>query len=419
MVSALSFNPTDRHGPMDYTSTFKPSLRAPAAATAALSPAAQQIRTRIAVIDVLRGLIMLIMLFDHVREAIYLHMPVTDPLTVTATEPMLFFTRTAAHFCAPMFVFLTGLGAWLYAHPAAGPRDATGFLVKRGLLLVFLELVVVNFAWSGGLPPPALYLQVIWITGLAMIVLGLVHKLPMKLLLAIGLAIVCGHNALGWLHFEPGSAGYPAWTLLLHRGVLFTVGSFPVKVTYPLVPWIGVILVGYAAGPLYSRAMAPEHRKRLMIRLGLGCWLALAVLRGFNLYGEQLPWVAHDSTLLTVMSFIDFTKYPPSLDFLLLTIGGGLLMLANMETIDNWFTRVCATFGGAPMFFYIFHLYFLLIMQNSLVLLFGANHGSRFGVDHYWVVWLVSIALMPVLYVPCRAFARFKRSSTQAWVRYF
>jgi uncharacterized membrane protein len=142
MVSALSFNPTDRHGPMDYTSTFKPSLRAPAAATAALSPAAQQIRTRIAVIDVLRGLIMLIMLFDHVRETLYLHMQVTDPMTIAQTAPdALFFTRLAAHFCAPMFVFLTGLSAWLYAHPAAGPRNATGFLVKRGLLLVALELV--------------------------------------------------------------------------------------------------------------------------------------------------------------------------------------------------------------------------------------------------------------------------------------
>jgi uncharacterized membrane protein len=145
---------------------------APAGALAASTKA---IRSRIAVIDVLRGLIMLIMLFDHVRETIYLHMQVSDPMNVATTAPELFFTRLAAHFCAPVFVFLTGLSAWLYAHPAAGPRSATGFLIKRGMLLIFLELVFVNFAWAGVFPPETLYLQVIWVIGLAMIILALVH----------------------------------------------------------------------------------------------------------------------------------------------------------------------------------------------------------------------------------------------------
>jgi uncharacterized membrane protein len=388
------------------------------AMASALSPAAAQIRTRIAAIDVMRGLIMLIMLFDHVREAIYLHVPLSDPLSVTATEPMLFFTRIAAHFCAPTFVFLSGLSAWLYAHPAAGPRDATAFLVKRGLLLVFLELAVVNCAWSG-FPPPALYLQVIWVTGLAMVALGLVHRLPLKVLLAAGLAIVCGHNALTWIQFQPGDAAYPAWTLLLHRGVLWSGDAFQVKVTYPLLPWIGVILLGYAAGPLYARTMAPAHRKQQMTMLGIGALAALAVLRGFNIYGEELPWVHGGNALQTAMSFVNFTKYPPSLDFLLMTLGIGMLALSRLETIDHWWTRVCAIFGSVPMFFYLVHLYLLLAMQNMLVLLAGANHGSRFGVDHYWVVWLVSLALMPLFYLPCRAFSDYKRRSTQAWVRYF
>ncbi|RJG21009.1 DUF1624 domain-containing protein [Massilia cavernae] len=366
----------------------------------------------------MRGLIMLIMLFDHVREAIYLHVPLTDPLSATATEPMLFFTRIAAHFCAPMFVFLSGLSAWLYAHPAAGPRDATGFLVKRGLLLVFLELIFVNSAWSG-LPPPALYLQVIWITGLAMITLGLMHRLPMKVLLTVGLLIVCGHNALAWIQFEPGTAAYSAWTLLLHRGVLLTEGTFQVKVTYPLLPWIGVILLGYAAGPLYARTMAQARRKQLMTMLGIGALAALGVLRGFNIYGEELPWVRGENALQTVMSFVNFTKYPPSLDFVLMTLGIGMLVMTRLEAIGNWFTRVCATFGSVPMFFYLVHLYLLLAIQNVLVSLLGANHGSRFGVDHYWLVWLMSLALMPLLYLPCRSFSAYKRRSTQAWIRYF
>jgi uncharacterized membrane protein len=385
----------------------------------ASAQAAQAVRPRIASIDVLRGFIMLIMLFDHVRETIYLHMQVSDPMNVAATEPALFFTRLAAHFCAPIFVFLTGLSAWLYAHPASGARSATGFLVKRGLLLVFLELVFVNFAWAGQFPPQTLYLQVIWVIGLAMIILGLVHKLPLKLLGAVGLLIVFGHNALTWMSFAPGTLAYDAWTILLHRGYLVADGAVKLKVTYPLLPWIGVILVGYAAGPVYAAAVSPERRRQLLCMVGIGALLLLALLRGFNIYGEELPWTVQDTAVRTVMSFLSFTKYPPSLDFLLMTLGAGALALAAFEPRDNWFTRVCATFGGAPMFYYLLHLYVLLALQHLLVAAFGANHGERYGVDHVWPVWIVALALMPVLYVPCRAFARFKRSSRQAWVRYF
>jgi uncharacterized membrane protein len=340
-------------------------------------------------------------------------------MDVAATEPALFFTRLAAHFCAPIFVFLTGLSAWLYAHPASGPRSATGFLVKRGLLLVFLELVFVNFAWAGEYPPQTLYLQVIWVIGLAMIVLGLVHRLPLKLLGAVGLLIVFGHNALTWMSFAPGTVAYDVWTILLHRGYLVADGAVKLKVTYPLLPWLGVILVGYAAGPVYAATVTPQRRRQLLCIAGIGALLLLAVLRGLNIYGEELPWTVQDTAVRTVMSFLNYTKYPPSLDFLLMTLGVGALALAAIEPRDNWFTRACATFGGAPMFYYLLHLYLLLGMQRLLVAAFGANHGVRYGVDHVWPVWVVALALMPVLYVPCRAFARFKRSSKQAWVRYF
>jgi uncharacterized membrane protein len=388
----------------------------PAAAHAASTGAK---RSRIAVIDVMRGLVMLIMLFDHVRETIYLHRQVSDPMDVFTTEPALFFTRLAAHFCAPAFVFLTGLSAWLYANPASGPRSATGFLVKRGLLLVFLELVFVNFAWAGQFPPQTLYLQVIWVIGVAMIILGLVHRLPLKVLGLVGLLIIFGHNALTSMSFAPGTVAYDLWTVLLHRGYLVSDGVVKLKVTYPLLPWIGVILAGYAAGPLYAAAMAPERRRQLLRMAGIAALALLAVLRGFNIYGEELPWVHGETAIQTVMSFLNYTKYPPSLDFLLLTLGVGALVLAALEPRENWFTRACATFGGAPMFYYLLHLYVLLGLQNLLVATLGANHGQRYGVDHLWPVWVVALALMPLLYLPCRAFARFKRSTTQAWVRYF
>ena len=384
-------------------------------ATAPLSP----LRARIAVIDVMRGLVMLIMLFDHVRETVFLHHQVSDPMDVGSVDPALFFTRLAAHVCAPMFVFLTGLSAWLYAHPAAGPRSATGFLFKRGLLLVVLELVFVNFAWSGAFPPAVLYLQVIWVIGLAMMALAVLHKLPLTVLALVGVVIVAGQHLLTGLHAEEGTPGYYLLTLLLRRGFLVADGAMKIKVSYPLLPWIGVIVLGYAAGPLYARSRTPEGRRRLLLALGGGALLLLAVLRGLNLYGETLPWVAGDTALQTAMSVLNFTKYPPSLDFLLFTLGLGMLGLAWLETLDNWFVRACATFGGAPMFYYLLHLYLLLAIGSALTAVLGANHGSRYGVAHIWQVWLIALALMPVLYWPCRAFANYKRSSKQAWVRYF
>ena len=374
---------------------------------------------RIAVIDVLRGLVMLIMLFDHVRETVFLHHQVSDPMDAASVDPALFFTRLAAHVCAPMFVFLTGLSAWLYAHPAAGPRSATAFLFKRGLLLIVLELVFVNFAWNGAFPPAVLYLQVIWVIGLAMMALAVLHQLPLQVLALLGVAIIAGQHLLTGVRAEEGSLGYYLLTVLLQRGYLVADGAMKIKVSYPLLPWIGVILLGYAAGPLYARSRSPAGRRRLLLALGGGSLLLLGVLRGFNLYGETLPWVAGDTALRTAMSVLNFTKYPPSLDFLLLTLGLGLLGLAWLESVDNWFTRACATFGGAPMFYYLLHLYLLLIIGITLTAVLGANHGQRYGVEHIWQVWLIALALMPVLYFPCRAFAHYKRTSQQAWVRYF
>jgi uncharacterized membrane protein len=377
------------------------------------------LRTRIAVIDVLRGLVMLIMLFDHVRETVFLHHQVGDPMDAAHVDPALFFTRLAAHVCAPMFVFLTGLSAWLYAHPAAGPRSAAGFLFKRGLLLVVLELVLVNFAWSGAFPPAVLYLQVIWVIGLAMMALAVLHKLPLKVLIVLGVAMIAGQHLMTGLRAEQGSLGYYVLTVLLQRGYLVADGAMQIKVSYPLLPWIGVIVLGYAAGPLYAREFSAQARRRWLLALGAGSLLLLGLLRGFNLYGETLPWVAGDTALRTAMSVLNFTKYPPSLDFLLFTLGLGMLGLAWLDSVDNGFTRACATFGGAPMFYYLLHLYLLLAIGITLTALLGANHGSRYGVEHIWQVWLLALLLMPVLYFPCRAFASYKRASKQAWVRYF
>jgi uncharacterized membrane protein len=373
---------------------------------------------RVASIDVMRGLVMMVMMLDHVRETFFLRWQVSDPMDVVQTEPALFFSRFAAHFCAPMFVFLTGLSAWLYAHPAAGPRSATGFLFKRGLFLVVLEVLVVSVAWTGDFPPRTVYLQVIWVIGLAMIALAVLHRLPRAVLAVLGLAIVFGHNLLTPIAFEPGSWGYVPWTILHDRGFLVAQGALKIKVSYPLLPWIGVIVLGYVAGPWYARTVAPADRRAVLVRTGAAALALLLVLRGFNIYGETLDWVPGDTALRTVMSFLNVTKYPPSLAFLLLTVGAGLVVLGWLEQRDNRLLRVCASFGGAPMFYYLLHLFLLLGLQKLAVAVLGANHGNRYEFSQLWMVWLLSAALIPLLYWPCKAFAGFKRRTSMGWVRY-
>jgi len=377
-------------------------------------------RSRITSIDALRGLVMVIMLLDHVRETLYLHLQVTDPMTLPGTAPELFFSRLAAHFCAPTFVFLTGLSAWLYANPPSGTaRPVRSFLLKRGLLLIALEFTVINFSWSGTFN--VIYMQVMWAIGFSMVALALMSGLPRWLLATLGFLIVFGHNAFAGIVVPPDSAWYLPWTLMLHRGWALAEGAVRVRLTYPALPWVGVILLGYCFGPVFSAAIAGRSRQRVLVAVGLACLALLLVLRGFNIYGENGPWVHGDSPVLTVMSWLNFTKYPPSLDFLLMTLGAALLVLAVLEFADNGLTRVFSTFGGAPMFYYIVHLYFLMISYKLLFAVFGPNQGTRFGVDRdaFWIVWVVWLALVPLLYVPCRAFARYKRHAKQAWVKYF
>jgi len=341
-------------------------------------------------------------------------------MALPGTPPELFFTRFAAHFCAPAFVFLAGLSAWLHAHPPGDmPRPVRGFLLKRGLLLLALECTVVTFAWTGRYE--VIYLQVIWAIGVSMIVLGLLSGLPRWALAAMGLVIVFGHNALAGISVPPDSPWYLPWTLALHRGWAFTGEALKVRLSYPALPWIGVILLGYCFGPVFG-AGVPSARRRLgLLAAGLGCLALLLVLRGLNLYGENAPWGHGETSVQTAMSWLNFTKYPPSLHFLLTTLGVAMLVLAALETADNALTRALATFGSAPMFFYILHLYVLLVSYQLLLAVFGPNQGTRFGVDRdaFWLVWVAWLALVPLFYVPVAAFARHKRRSRLAWVRYF
>ena len=375
---------------------------------------------RLLSIDSLRGLIILFMLLDHVRETFYLHHQVADPMEVAATDPALFFSRTLAHLCAPLFILLTGLSAFLYGEKQSSRAAASAFLFKRGLFLVVLEVTLVNFAWTFQLPPTVIYLQVIWAIGLSMLALAALLWLPRMLLAVLGLALVAGHNLLDGLHFPEESAMHIPWAVLHDRGWIVFSDTLRLRTSYPVLPWIGVIALGYAIGPWFRGASSsPEQRRRYLCIAGFGSLALFLLLRLVNGYGEK-PWAVEETWLQTLMSFFNITKYPPSLGFLALTLGIGLLLLACVERRnDGRLVRILAVFGAAPMFFYLLHLYVLKLLYIAALAICGANQGSYFGFDSVLALWVAALMLAVVLFPPVQWFARLKaRRRDIRWLKY-
>ena len=383
-------------------------------------PPIKSLNQRLLSIDALRGLVILLMLLDHVRETFFLHRQVADPMDIESTEPALFFSRTLAHLCAPVFILLTGLSAYLYGQKHQGKGDVSAFLFKRGLLLVLLEFTLVNFAWTFQLPPTAIYMQVIWAIGICMIALAGLVWLPRLMLCCLGLVIVAGHNLLDNLHFATGSPMHIPWAILHDRGWIDVCDSLRLRTSYPVLPWIGVIALGYSIGPWFSGQVLAAERQRTLLLAGAGTLVGFVALRAVNGYGE-VHWVAHEGITQTLMSFFNITKYPPSLLFLLLTSGIGLLLLRALEQAQQrkW-VNALAVFGAAPMFFYLLHLYVLKALYLLSVALFGLNQGNFFGFDSIWAVWLTAVLLALSLYLPVRWFAALKaRRRDIRWLKYF
>lgn len=374
---------------------------------------------RLLSIDALRGLVILFMLLDHVRETFYLHQQVGDPMDVTATEPALFFSRTLAHLCAPVFILLTGLSAFLYGEKQMSRAATSAFLFKRGLFLVVLELTLVNFAWTFQFPPTVIYLQVIWAIGLSMLALSLLLWLPRALLAVLGLVLVAGHNLLDGLHFALESAMHVPWAVLHDRGWIEFSETLRLRTSYPVLPWIGVIALGYVIGPWFRWSSAPEQRLQHLRTAGFGALALFVVLRLVNGYGEK-PWAIEETSLQTLMALFNITKYPPSLLFLALTLGLGLLLLAYFERHnDGRMVRVLAVFGSAPMFFYLLHLYVLKLLYIAAFAIWGANQGHYFGFDSMAWVWAATLLLGVLLFPPTQWFARLKaRRRDIRWLKY-
>lgn len=390
----------------------------PAPAVDVAASRASVVRMRFQSIDALRGLVMVIMLLDHVRENWFLYVPVSDPVDALTTSPGLFFTRLTSTLCAPVFVALTGVGAYLYSIKHSR-RETTAYLVNRGLLLMVIDVTLITFAWTTRVPP-MIWLQVIWCIGICMIALAALMRLPRPALIALGLVIVCGHNLLDGIRLSPDDALFVPWAMLHQRDLIGLPFGAVARTSYPILPWIGVISLGYGIGPWFGRDVDPALRQRRLLLLGIGMIAAFVVLRALNIYGDK-PWFHAEDPLRTAMSFLALTKYPPSLLFLLPTLGIGAVLLALFERAQqsSWI-EVLAVFGGAPMFFYIMHIYVLRALYHAACLIWGPTHGNVFGVSNVGWVWVWYIALLIPLYIPTAWYSRLKaRRRDIAWLKYF
>jgi len=385
-------------------------------------------RARIESVDLLRGVIMILMALDHTRD--YFGAPV-NPTDIATTTVALFFTRWVTHFCAPVFFLLTGTGAFL----ALRRRSVAGlsrFLLTRGLWLIFLELVVVRcLAWQFNFDYHLTVLTVLWALGWAMIVLSALVWLPASVVGAIGAAMIVTHNLFDTVQASSLGALAPLWTALHAPGVLWTGGAHTVFAAYVLIPWVGVTAVGYSLGQVYR--WEPERRRRFLLRMGIALVVAFLALRAVNIYGDPSRWAHQRSGVFTALSFINTTKYPPSLLYLLMTLGPALLFLRAVDGGVPRALRPALAYGKVPMFYYALHIVLIhllaigacLVRYGSARWMFESPTLDRYPVTQPpgWpapllVVWLIWVTAVVLLYPLCRWFAGVKRRRTDWWLSY-
>ncbi len=386
----------------------------------ARSPAT--VRSRIDSIDLLRGAVMIVMALDHARD--FFGAGGLNPRDVT--DPALFLTRWITHFCAPLFIFLAGLSAYLYGTRGRSVGEVSRFLLTRGLWLVLMEFTVVRLGWSFGFNLNFFVGNVIWALGASMVVLSALVYLPRWAIAAVGLVMIGGHNLFdGVRAADLGNAGW-IWTILHERG--FLQFGLPAKfyVLYPLVPWIGVMAAGYALGPVFQLERAT--RQRILVALGAVTIAGFLALRVTNLYGDPAPWVAQAASFATVLSFVNCEKYPPSLLYLAMTLGPGLLLLAAFETARGRVAEMVITYGRVPFLYYVVHIFLIhalavamawMVLGNASWLFGGAPGGrpANYGLSlpGVYLVWLVVVV---ALYPLCRWFATIKQRRSEWWLSY-
>ena len=397
--------------------------------TPAVPDAAPHPRLRIESVDVVRGVIMVLMALDHVRD--FFGDAAASPTNLATASAGLFMTRWITHFCAPVFFLLTGTGAYL----ALERRSVGGlsrFLFARGLWLIFLEVVLVRcLGWQFNFDYQVTLLNVLWALGWSMIVLSALVHLPAPAVGAIGAIVIVTHNLLDAIPPAALGALAPLWTVLHAPGVLYAGSSHTVFVAYPLVPLIGVTAVGYALGIVFG--WDSGRRRAFLLRAGASLTVAFLALRALNVYGDPRPWSAQKSALFTVLSFMNTNKYPPSLLFLLMTLGPALLFLRAVDRRTPAMLRPAVIIGKVPMFYYALHIVLIhLIAVLACLLRYGAVHwmfesptvdrfpitqppGWPLALPAVYVIWATVVAL---LYPLCRWFAAVRQRRRDWWLSY-
>lgn len=385
------------------------------------------VKQRIHSLDLLRGIVMVIMALDHVRDFFHLGWLFgAAPEDLATTTPALFLTRWITHFCAPVFVFLAGTSAFLYGHTRT-TAQLSRFLWTRGAWFIFVEVVIVAFGWQFDPLFTWTFLSVFWAIGVSMIALALLVHLPWPWITAIGLAIVLGHNLLDHAPVqENGITG----TLFdaLHRGGTFALGPGRIiEFAYPVLPWIGTMALGHSLGTLFTPAIPSAERKRTLMLLGTMTLGLFAVLRGWNIYGDPRPWTDQPSLTFDILSILNTTKYPPSLLFLCMTLGPALLFLAWADGRTIRWSTTFIVYGRVPFFYYILHIYLIHALATIGLLLQGqpfretvldAALDPQVHADNgfpLWVVYLMWVGVVLVLYGPCRWFGRYRDAHKEKW----
>lgn len=345
----------------------------------------ESIRRRILAVDLLRGVVMMIMLLDHTREFVHWAGLQFDPTNLLRTYPILFFTRWITHYCAPTFVFLSGVSIYLQRLNGKSNSELSRLLWTRGLWLIVLEFTIVRFGFAFNLDYSFFgAAQVIWVIGVSMIVMAALIYAPVKWVGIAGVAMIALHNLLDPFSMPPQVAfgggvsigtWQAVWMILHQQGFISLFGGSSVLILYPLIPWIGVMAAGWAFGSIYS--LEPERRRKWLYLIGGTVTILFVAIRLINVYGNPVPWSHQDSGTFTFLSFLNTAKYPPSLLFILMTLGPAIIVLALTDGIDGkaiW-QKICITFGQVPMFYYILQWF----VAHSAGVILTVAAGKDFG----------------------------------------
>lgn len=377
---------------------------------------------------------MIIMALDHTRDFFHAAANSFSATDLTRTYPFLFFTRWITHLCAPVFTFSAGLGAFLWLQRGRTKAQLSRFLLTRGLWLIFLEVTVLRFAYSFNLSSrfPVLLL-VFWELGACMVVLAALVRLPYSLLAFLSFAVIFLHNTLDRINAASFGHYAPLWNFFHQRGAFPVLGMF-VVVAYPLIPWIAVMSAGFCFGRLFL--LEPATRQKIILATGAASTLAFILLRAANVYGDPVPWASQHSATFTLLSFLNCTKYPPSLLYLLMTLGPALILLALLDRCRFKATNPLIIFGRVPLFYFIAHFYLIHLLSflstwlrygaRSYPILFspppvmgGADDlfPADFGFS-LWVVYAVWLFVVVSLYPACRWYANLKARRSDWWLSY-